>query len=374
MNHQGFENGEKKMKKLIILFTFIIVNILLITGCFEKEKAEVDGKEGLEGLEGLGYINEVYMYGFNPPEGFYLKEESFFNQYVVFEYISSGDETGQLGIYIYASNISANISLPNRSIHEIARDLEDSLANTTSYNLNLDSYNYKTQNGMDFYEIILETPIGQSENYSVFWKYIYVIKDDRMINFQIISNSELYDKYIEVVDQSLNSLVIIELEEEEWDLEKYYTNDGESDNTYVMSAKEHYEDRAVVVYFSNVKIFYNTPNEGDIIIIKDSISNLIYDKISNITTISFVLDETGSLGTLYFLFEGDITNQYSAGDQVDITVTIKRVSFSYENVNYDLEIYTESWKGEEFFKENIISALDITHALKPLSSNQIGKI
>jgi len=47
---------------------------------------------------------------------------------------------------------------------------------------------------------------------------------------------------------------------------------------------------------------------------------------------------------------------------------------SYENVNYDLEIYAESWIGEKFFKENIISALDITKALKPLSSNQIEKI
>ena len=360
------------MKKLtILLLIFFLISLIVLGGCFEEEKSTEKGKET---LEGLGYINEVLMYGFNPPEGFYLKEESYFNQYVTFEYIPYANESGQLGLYIYASNISANISFPNRSIDEIAQDLADSLVNSTSYNLYLVSYNFKTVNGMDFYEILLESPIEQLEDHSVFWKYIYVVKDERMIHFQIISSSELYENNIDEIDRSISSLIILELEEEEWDLEKYYSKNGESNNTYIMTAREHNEDRAFVIYFSNIKTFYNSSNAGDTIIIQDTISSLSYDAISKTTTLSFEWVDSGSIKALYLLFEGDITNQYIAGDRVNITVTLKRVTFSYEDVNYDLEVYAESWVSEEYFKENVISATEIAQAYKPLSSNLIEKL
>jgi len=141
-----------------------------------------------------------------------------------------------------------------------------------------------------------------------------------------------------------------------------------------MTAREHNEDRAVVVYFSNIKLFYNSSNAGDTIIIQDNISKLSYDEISNTTTVSFEWDDYGSIGTLYFLFEGNITKQHSPGDRVNITLTLKRVTFSYKDINYDLELYAESWKSEDYFKENFISASDITQALKPLSSNLIEKL
>jgi hypothetical protein len=359
------------MKKLVsLLFIFLLISLILLVGCFEEKKSS---DNGLKELEGLGYINEVYMYGFNPPEGFYLKEESFFNQYIIFEYTPDLTETGQLGLYIYASNISAKISLPDRSIHSIARDLENNLADTSRYNLSLVSYNFKTINGMDFYEILLETPIEQIENHSLLWKYIYVIKDERMINFQIISSSNLYDNHIDDIENSLSSLVVLELEEEEWDLENYYSDDESNDN-YIMTAREHYEDRRVVIYFSNIRIFYNISNDGDTIIIQDYISNISYDEISNTTTISFKWDDYGTIRLLYFLFEGDITNIFNIGDNVNITVTLKRVTFSYEGVNYDLELYAESWENQDYFEGNFINPSDIYQSLKPLSSDLIEKI
>lgn len=354
-----------------LIFIFLFIFLIFLTGCFEEKKSS--DNRNVE-LEGLGYINEVYMFGFNLPEGFYLKEESFFNQYVFFEYVPNMNETGQLGLYIYVSNVSAKISFPDRSIHSIARNLVDSLSNSISYNLSLVSYNYKTESGLDFYEILLESPIGDIEDHSLIWKYIYVIKDERMINFQIIGSSDLYENYIYDIGNSLSSLVVLELEEEEWNLENYYSDDDESNDTYIMTAREHYEGRRVVIYFSNVRIFYNNTNDGDIIIIQDYISNIFYDDISNTTTVSFNWDDNGNIRSLYFLFEGDITNKYNLGDFVNISVTLKRVTFLYKNISYDLEIYAENWESQDYFESNLISPLDISRSLKPLTSDLIEKI
>lgn len=362
----------KKMKKLVIfLFIFFIISVLLFVGCFEEEKSTENGKET---LEGLGYINEVFMYGFNPPEGFSLTEESSLKNYVSFVYTPYVNESSQLGLYIYASNISANISLPNRSIEEIAQGLQDSLSNITIYKIYLISYNVKTVNGMDFYEIVFNTPTAPSENKSVYWKYIYVVKDDRMLSVQVISSSELYNNHIDDIDRSLNSLILLKLNEMDWDLEKYYNGDDTSNDRILMTAREHAEDRAVVIYFSNIKIFYYSLNTGDTIIIQDTISNISYNINSDTTTVSFNWDVNGSIETLYFLFEGNIINQYHEGDKVNITITIQRVTFSNNGINYDLELYAECWENEEYFKEHLRSPLNIAQGLKPLPSNLIEKL
>lgn len=359
------------MKKLVILMLiFLIISVVLFVGCFKKEKSTENGKET---LDGLGYKNEVFQYGFNPPEGFSLTEESSFKQYVSFKYTPPNNESGQLGLYIYASNISANISFPNRSIDEIAHGLEKSLTNVTIYKIHLVSYDLKTVNGMDFYEILLNTPTAPSENKSVYWKYIYVVKDDRMINFQIIGSSDFYKNHTDEIDRSLDSLVLLKLTETKWDLEKYYDGDDKSNDTIVMTARENYDDRKVVIYFSNIKIFYYSANSGDTLIIQDYISNLSYNISSDTTTVSFKWDDNGSTRILYFLFEGNITNQYHHGDRVNITVTLKRVTFSIKGINYDLELYAESWENEEYFKEHLISPVEIARGLKPLPSNIIEK-
>jgi hypothetical protein len=363
--------NNKKIKKFDLIFILFVILLTILCGCFENNKLT---ENGYHTLEGLGYINEVLMYGFNPAEGFYLREESILKQYAAFEYVPYANEFGQLGLYIYASNVSANISFPNRSIKEIAEELQESLVNSTSYTLYLNSYNFKTINQMDFYEVLFESPIQQLEDRSIFWKYIYVVKDDRMLNIQIISSSELFEKYIDDIDQSLSSLVILKLEEDKWNLEKYYNKKGELNNTIIMNAREYYEDKSVVLYYSNINIFYNSSNQGDIIIIQDNISNLYYDEISNTTTISFNWDKNGSIGNLYFLFEGDITNSYKIGDKVNITVTLIRVNFTHKNINYDLELYAESWISEEYFKENLIKPSDISKALRPLKPHQIEKL
>jgi len=319
-------------KKKFFIFITLIFCVLLISGCLENDKSK---KDDMERLEGLGYINEVFMYGFNPPDGFYLKEEVLFNQYVVFEYLPYENETGQLGLYIYSTNVSSNISFPNRSIEKIAKELKENLANNTNYALDLISYDFKTFNDMDFYEILLETPFKEyGEKYFV-WKYIYVVKDDRMITIQIIGSLELYNKYINDINNSLNSLIILKLVEEKWDLEKYYKKDIESNNTYIMTARQHYNDRRVIVYFSNIKIFYNTSNDGDTIIIQDNISEISYDMISNTTIVSFNWDNQGLEETLNFLFQGNITNKYTLGERVNITVNLKRVTFSHKGINYE---------------------------------------
>ena len=358
---------EGKIKKIIfvlILFIVILGIIIIIYSDLEKEK---------DSFEGLGYINNEWSYGFNPPEGFYLKDTMYFNQSVIFQYVPEEDEIGQLNLYLYATNISAKITYPERPLKEIAQELEDSLVKSSDSNLSLISYDLRTVNGMKIYDILFEYLLDPNEDQASVWGIISVIKDDRVIQIQIMGNSSLYYKKVNEIDKSLESFVILELEEEEWDLEKYYVSVDEINKTFIMTAREHFEDRAIILYFSNVKIFYKSLNAGDTIIIQDNISNLSYDEILNTTSVSFEWNEYGATESLDLLFEGNITSQYIIGDRVNITVTLIRVELTYEGVNYDLEIFAENWVNEDYFKENIRGS-EITQGLKLLSQNLIEKV
>ncbi|GAI87977.1 unnamed protein product [marine sediment metagenome] len=76
------------------------------------------------------------------------------------------------------------------------------------------------------------------------------------------------------------------------------------------------------------------------------------------------------------LFHGDITSLYATGDQVQISVTVKRVTFTLESpdvlteMTYDLEIFEKQWESKEYFVANGASA----NGLKPLPQSSIAKV
>lgn len=355
------------MKRQITLILILIVLVIGVIAFFDWGDKEENIK-----FEDLGYINYDWGYGFNPPKDFYLYQEMFFNQSVMFKCHPDGNKAGELSLFLYATNISNKITFPYSSIDEWKEKTLDDLTESSDIerkNISLVSLNSRTLDGKDYVEVTLETT--SDEDQTSYWRIIRVMQGDRYLDVQIMGPSDLFNSYINQIDESLNSIMIVDIEEEEWDLEKYYSEDGELNNTYIMTAEEHYEDRRPVLYFSNIRIIYTTANDGDTIIIKDNISNLSYDEISDTTTIAFEWERYGSIDTSSFLFEGNITNQYSAGDRVNITVTIKRVTFLYEGINYDLEIYAENWVNVDYFQDKTTLLDNIDQGFKPLPSDII---
>ena len=90
----------------------------------------------------------------------------------------------------------------------------------------------------------------------------------------------------------------------------------------------HISHRENSLFYFAFTINFDSVNDGDTLIIQDTISNISYD--SNTTTVTFEWAEGNTTGSLVLSFEGDITDSYQAGDGVKITLKIKRVKFTYE--------------------------------------------
>jgi hypothetical protein len=103
-------------------------------------------------------------------------------------------------------------------------------------------------------------------------------------------------------------------------------------------------------------IDYNSLNDGDTLILTDTIRSISYNKaiFYNATNISFNVNSNKSSdfdkNYLNLLFQGNLTDQYKVGDKVKITVTIEE--FIYENTSsniyYQMDVFKEGWNEEEF--------------------------
>lgn len=148
-------------------------------------------------------------------------------------------------------------------------------------------------------------------------------------------------------------------------------NDSNTGNTVIMTAKEHSDDKFTDTdWITYITIFYNSLEDGDSLIIRDIISNISYDSDTDTTTVTFEWTENGVTSSLTPVFAGDLTGSFQPGDEANISVKIKHVTFSYEDMNYDLEIYEEQWESQDYFISNVGSALG---GLKPLPQRSIAK-
>ena len=124
-------------------------------------------------------------------------------------------------------------------------------------------------------------------------------------------------------------------------------------NTYTMTAKEVINDMTMDSDWSTyVKILYTTLEDGDTLIIHDTINEISYNSGTDRTTVTFDASEGGGTSSsLNYPFEGDITGSYQVGDEVKITVTIKHVQETYEqggsSMDYEIEIFEETWTNME---------------------------
>ena len=137
-----------------------------------------------------------------------------------------------------------------------------------------------------------------------------------------------------------------------------------------MTAREHNEDIINTYTNNSVTKLYNSLNDGDLIIIKDVIDIIFHDQKMDATLVSFEWTENGTSNLLEFMFKGDLTPIFSLGDEVKISVTIKYVNFTYNELNYEMEIYNEQWVSEDFFKTDLETGGD---GFRPLPQNIIKK-
>ena len=150
------------------------------------------------------------------------------------------------------------------------------------------------------------------------------------------------------------------------------TDDGDKGgettaNTYTWTAKETMADIPIDTDFSDgAQVLYNTLKDGDALIIEDIISNINYDPDLDQTTISFEWTEDEMTGSFNPVFEGNLTEIYSAGDNVRITVTIKYVEFTYTDedlgvsMDYQIEVFEELWTTQEEYISSGGGALPAT--------------
>jgi hypothetical protein len=120
-----------------------------------------------------------------------------------------------------------------------------------------------------------------------------------------------------------------------------------------MNAKEVEADLITESDYSTYMIFlFATLEDGDTLIIHDTIDDISYNSETDITKVTFDTSEEGDLSsTLNYPFEGDITGSYQVGDEVKITVTIKYVKETYELLgnpwDFEIELFEENWTNME---------------------------
>lgn len=122
-------------------------------------------------------------------------------------------------------------------------------------------------------------------------------------------------------------------------------NNGKTTTT--LTALETFQD--IATSFDNCTMKnYKSFNDGDVITIRDIISEISYVdyKVPSYTEVTLPVSE---IVGLYFLFEGDITTDYNIDDTVQISFHIKHVNFTIydetlkKDFCFDLEIPEEGF-------------------------------
>jgi len=103
-------------------------------------------------------------------------------------------------------------------------------------------------------------------------------------------------------------------------------------------------DRGTNEETNTIHEYFSTFDDGDTIIIKDTINDIIYREESNDTGIEFI----SYLGER-FSIKGNITNEFKKGEIVEITLHIIAVNYTKKNTDteeiwtFNREIFQEGW-------------------------------
>ena len=126
-------------------------------------------------------------------------------------------------------------------------------------------------------------------------------------------------------------------------------DDGDTEAT-TMSIQELSNDYSQSTDQANMTmvLFFKSLDEGDTLIIKDTIENITYDEQNQSTLISFASTSQSNTGQILQLrFEGDITDNFSTGDAIGVTTGIVNVTMTRQSqqgqITYHYETFEEGW-------------------------------
>ena len=115
---------------------------------------------------------------------------------------------------------------------------------------------------------------------------------------------------------------------------------GVSKKTIMMTAEEFQDNMETNISENSFSMLYTSLEDGDTLVIQYIITKIEYDSETDVTTISFEwskIEDGGTLTTsVHFQFEGDISQDFSVFDSINITVHIKHVKFSVNVFEYNL--------------------------------------
>lgn len=128
---------------------------------------------------------------------------------------------------------------------------------------------------------------------------------------------------------------------------------GDTEADATMSMQELSNDYSQSMDQANMTmvLFFKSLDEGDTLIIKDTIENITYDEQNQSTSISFASTSQSTTGQIPQLrFEGDITDDFSPGDTVGVTTSIVNVTMTQQSqqgqITYHYETLEEGWDAE----------------------------
>ena len=122
-------------------------------------------------------------------------------------------------------------------------------------------------------------------------------------------------------------------------------NDNNSNFT-LMSAKEYIADKNESEVGLNITRYFMSLDDGDNLVIEDTIDFISYRYDDNKTNVRFDVDMTGGYtGSSYvsFSFKGKLNESFNEGGLVRISVKIKHVTYSLSGYNIDEELFEEQW-------------------------------
>lgn len=175
-------HGKNTFKTSFILLMLFTV---AISGCMDEGNKPT-----------LGYVNEEYGFGLNPPEGWIVNEQT----YDPVKFFCPDQNDYQVHIVI---NRPVNL---NQTLEEIANELLERYEESYFKNFSLISRTPRTINNMSAYELVYTE--GKEPN-MLQHKQILYQKDEIVFTLTYNSLVRTYDTYISVVDESIDSFMIL---------------------------------------------------------------------------------------------------------------------------------------------------------------------
>ena len=209
------------MKKQLLIFGILIILFSVgFSGCIEVRPVS-HGEETSDDLSNLGY--KRYGFGLNPPEKFcfshgniwesefWYVNESARGYEVIFELEDSSFTKMNVSLTITRLDFLKNNELVPRYVFD-NRSLETYASDNMKYwyapytNVTYISNTTTTINDMNAYVSVFSGLWNETQMYKQ--KHVYVEKSGVVFNIIYFAIKSLYDEYIDVVDDSINSFTI----------------------------------------------------------------------------------------------------------------------------------------------------------------------